>query len=982
MKRKSTLVAFLFLVLVGTCVSIALAQTTTSVLEGTVVDSTGAVLPGVAIEVKGGTVSRAVLTDTQGFYRAVALPAGPYTVTASLSGFKTKVLEKITLVLNRTATLDITMEVAPQTETVTVTGALPLIDTSNSSTKQVIDVATIDAIPLNGRNFLDLILLTPGVAVNTQARSSLTDRDTKGSILGDRAGNTVFLIDGLENSDGFHGGVFQAFTQDAIQEFEVISAGYKAEFGRGSGGVINVVSKTGSNAFHGNTFVFLRNDGLDSSNVSGEEAPELSRYDYGVTLGGPIRKDKAWFFGSVERVQEDRAALFPPNIPPRLLASEDFSRVPETSDIRAFGKYTQRVNDKNDFRASLSWTRAERLNKLANDLALPSASNNSLTHTWLGTVALTTVFSPKLILDSSFGIRSQDFDQNQDIAAGLGFSSFFLDDGTSFDWGPPGGSIQTLDQRYYTFREVLSFFVGGKHSAKAGFEFTRISADGTNGQGLATVILTVRPLFELYGNESFSIPQGTAFLNPGDGLSRLRNNGTSLFLQDDWQVVPGLTLSGGLRYDYDSRFGVKDNFAPRLGFAWSPDKKTVIQMSLGRFYDRYRLGLAQPVPELGGFTSQVLVEFNYPRLANDALLGNPGPSLFAMLLGDPGFINTQFGIPFGTLVTENNIQSLTGLSPADFLVALNLYLTGLGFGIPFTPLEWSPLTGFLRQDLGQAFVTDIRVARPFKTPYNDTFTVGFQRELTQDFVLGATYVHRRIQNIQGVRITNLSPAARLGQQLLTTDGGPAQREYGPWYDGDYDAFILSFNKRFSRRFQIQGNYTYARAKDNLLNSNLGLGINTVGGGALPSDNLDLEFDRGNSDLLVPHAFVTSGLVELPVGFRISGVLRATSGVYFSAFGALFDLDGDGIATSRPPSTTRNEFLGPASLNIDFRIEKSFRFAERYVLSGLVDFFNLTNRANPRTINNSFVSGVPVPEFGTALVPQPGREIQFGVRFRF
>lgn len=280
-------------------------------------------------------------------------------------------------------------------------------------------------------------------------------------------------------------------------------------------------------------------------------------------------------------------------------------------------------------------------------------------------------------------------------------------------------------------------------------------------------------------------------------------------------------------------------------------------------------------------------------------------------------------------------------------------------------------------------MTDIRVARPFKTPYNDTFTAGFQRELTPNLVLGATYVHRRIQNILGVRITNLSLDARLpGQRLLTTDGGPAQREYGPWYDGDYDAFILSFNKRFSRRFQIQGNYTYARAKDNLLNSNLGLGINTVGGGALPSDNLDLDFDRGNSDLLVPHAFVTSGLVELPVGFRISGVLRATSGVYFSAFGALFDLDGDGIATSRPPSTTRNEFLGPASLNIDFRIEKSFRFGERYVLSGLVDFFNLTNRANPRTINNSFVNDVPVPEFGTVLVPQPGREIQFGVRFRF
>jgi hypothetical protein len=980
MQRNPALIGLLSLGLLLAWSLPATAQTTTSVLQGTVVDASGAALPGATVAVKGTTASREVVTDAEGFYRAVSLPAGTYSVTVSLAGFKTKVLEQMTLVLDRTATLDITMEVAPRTETVTVSAAVPLMDVTNSSTKSVIESSTIDSIPLNGRNYLDLIRLTPGVVVNTSARADLTNRDTNGSILGERAGNAAFLIDGLENNDDFHGGVFQNFTQDAIQEFEVISAGYKAEFGRGSGGIVNVVTKSGSNGFHGNAFFFLRNDALDSSNVPNEEPPKLDRYDWGGTFGGPIRQDKAWFFGSVERVDETRGAIFPPDIPPSLEAGEDFSRQPETADTRAFGKYTQRLNDKNDLRGSLSWTRANVLNQLASPVSLPSASNNNKTQTWLGTVALTTVFNPSLILDSSFGVRSQNFEQNQGTAVGLAYSIFFLDDGTAFDFGPPLGSVQDLDQRYYTAREVLSLFKGG-HSAKLGFEYTRTVADGVNGQGLQDVIVTIRPFFDLFGLESFQIPQGVAFLNPGDNLTRLRNHGVSFFAQDDWNVAPGLTLSGGLRYDYDSKFNAKDNFSPRIGAAWSPDKKTVIQASWGRFYDRYRLGIAQAVPELGGFNGQTVVELDFPRLANDALIPFPGSiGFFAAVLGDPAFLNTQFGIPFGTAVTVDNIESLTGMSPTQFTDAVNTYLAG--FGMSFTPVEFSPATGFLREDITGGFQDEIRVARPFKTPHNDTVTVGVQRELTNDLVVGANYVHRRIKDILGVRITNLDQESRVVGSPITTDGGPLKRTYGPWYDGKYDALILLVNKRFSHRFQIQANYTYAAATDNLLNSNFAVGIATQGGGSVPSDNNDLELDRGNSDLLVPHSFVASGLVDFPLGFQVSGVVRATSGVYFSANGTPIDYDGDGIVSTRPANTKRNEFRGPASANIDLRIEKRFTFVERYTLSGLVEFFNLTNRRNPSLIDNFFVGDAPGPDFGSVRVPLPGREIQFGIRFQF
>src|SRR6185295_2410180 len=138
--------------------------------------------------------------------------------------------------------------------------------------------------------------------VNTSTRTDLGDRDTRGAILGERAGNAAFLIDGLENNDDFHGGVFQPYTQDAIQEFEVIAAGYKAEFGRGSGGVVNAITKSGTNRLKGSGFFFLRNDLFDASNVPGDDAPDLARANWGATLGGPVTNNRSWYFGSVEHL--------------------------------------------------------------------------------------------------------------------------------------------------------------------------------------------------------------------------------------------------------------------------------------------------------------------------------------------------------------------------------------------------------------------------------------------------------------------------------------------------------------------------------------------------------------------------------------------------------------------------------------------------------------------------------------------------------
>jgi outer membrane receptor for ferrienterochelin and colicin len=954
----------------------AAAQTTTATIEGTIVDTTGGLLPGVSVEVTGTTITRSVETDAAGFYRAVALPPGPYTVTAALAGFRTKVTETIDMPLNHTAVVDLTMEPAGQAETVIVRAAPPVADPTDSSVTTVIDARTIEAIPLNGRNYLDLILLTPGVTVNQNARSDLGGRDTRGAIMGERAGNTAFLIDGHENSDDFRGGVFQDYTQDAIQEFEVIDAGYKAEFGRGSGGIVNVITKSGSNAVTGSGFFFLRNDALDASTVDGEEAPELERYNWGVTLGGPVTRDRAWYFGSFEQITETREAIFAPNIPDILREGEDFSRQPETDNYRLFAKYSRALAEgRHDLRAEGSWSRLERRNELSGPAALPSASDNSDTNTLLTSATLTSIFGSRALLETSAGYRDQGFDLNQGLGDGSSYSISL--EGSSFVFGPRFANQLALDQKYFTAREVLSLFPGGQHVAKIGAEYVHTAVDGVNGPSLVNVLVSTRANFARFGRDSFQIPQGVGFINPGDELTRLRNDGIGVFAQDDWRLLRNLTLNLGVRYDYDSKFGDGDNIAPRLGVVWSPDAATTVRASWGLFYDRYRLGLAQVVPELGGANGRIVVELNYPRLIADALPIAGG--LARMAPTDPFFLHRQFGIPEDAVLTRDNVQALTGLTPDQFLARLRTIMAG--FPIALAAVDFSPSTGFLRQDLAAALQDVIRIARPYGTPYNNTFTAGVQRTF-MDLVGGVTYVHRLIQHVSGVRLTNLSPESRVRGTAITTDGGALQRTYSGWYDGDYDALVFSVDKRFNERYQARANYTWARGEDNLLNPNLGIGVATQGGGAVPTDNLDLEFDRGPSDLVVPHTFVLSGVAALPFDLWVSGVYRATSGVRFSAAGTTRDYDGDGIFSSRPVGTRRNEFTGPASHNVDLRIEKRLTFGRRYTAAALVEFFNLTNARNPRLIDNAWVDNAPGPNFGDIRVPLPGRETQIGFRLIF
>jgi TonB-dependent Receptor Plug Domain len=248
--------------------------------------------------------------------------------------------------LNRTLTFDISMQVETLNQTIEVNSAAPLLDTTISSTGSTVHPQQIEDMPINGRNYLDLLQLVPGVAMNRQQDPSL---DGATPILGDRGGNAVFLIDGMPNRDEVNGGAAAQFNQDSILEFQVVTGGYEAEFGHGSGGVVNVVSKSGTNDWHGGVSLFHRNYKLDSSDsplVLAGSVPFLLREDLSAQIAGPIIKEKLFFFGSVERTLESRQLnfQFPPTTPPVLIQLETPMNLhSQTYDTRARAKLDEQL---------------------------------------------------------------------------------------------------------------------------------------------------------------------------------------------------------------------------------------------------------------------------------------------------------------------------------------------------------------------------------------------------------------------------------------------------------------------------------------------------------------------------------------------------------------------------------------------------------------------------------------------------------------
>lgn len=882
--RFHIILSFFFFVAVAP----SLFAQTTSTITGTIQDKQGLGIAGAQIHASNGelAIERSTISESDGTYRLAALPPGTYELKVSKDGFQTEVFKDLDVTLNRILTYDITLPIGSTNQTIEVNSAVPLLETTISSTGSTITPQQIQDMPINGRNYLDLLQLVPGVALNRQNDPA---GDNSTPILGERGGNALYLIDGMPNRDNFNGGPSAQFNQDSILEFQVVTSGYKAEFGHASGGIVNVVTRGGTNDWHGGVSVFYRSNVFDSNNVPGATtgAPFLNRWDPTAYVGGPIIKEKVFFFGSAERILESRDLnfIFNPSLPESLIAFEaPFNKHSMTYSTRGRFKL-----DENLGRHRLS----EQFNYTNNHITdyLPLTASLNLPDTrynldgrtlMLGFSDLWTLgdVSNSWILNSYFQYRGNPTRQSPSHPeAGIPNTLFNLfstySSGDEFgDLGQtsfgPGYNSFTFDQTYYSAGSNLSKQFG-RHNIKFGWDYEHTKVNGAEPNNFFTQLFATVDDFNTFGpiNSGINLITLQGGATPADNLVNIHNNYNGLFVEDDWKVTSKITVNAGLRWDYDSQFPNKTDFSPRIGVAWAPNSKTVVNASFGVFYDQFRDGVARDIPGFGGANIQRERLLSFPRL----FYGNPTTltSLF-QTLGRPtvcvantmtqaqviasgascpnGTGTTLYGIdylnsivapghapiPANTVVNMANIQQLSGLSPDQFLTAAdaavaNLAGTNTSLTVPANYWSWDPFGNLttIGGINGTAGEVPISVDPAFKVPYTLNYHVGVQRQFGSDMVVNVDYYHKDIEHITTVRATNLAFEARMPDtpgELIPGTGPKRIESYGPWGSGTYDGFTIGFQKRMSHRLSVQASYTYAHATDDVLNSTLASEIQT------------------------------------------------------------------------------------------------------------------------------------------------------------
>jgi hypothetical protein len=1041
------------------------AQTTTSTIAGTVTDASGGVIQGAEVSVRGETVAaeRRATTDARGEYRLTALPAGTYTITVTAPGLAPSAAT-LEVTLNRVVTFDVSMQVGGVQETIAV--STPALDPSTSATGATITPREITELPVNGRNYLDLLQLVPGVAINRQVDA---DNDRANPVLGERSGNNNFLIDGQSNKDTVNGGPAQQFTQETIAEFQVLTSGYKAEFGQASGAIVNVITKSGSNLFNGVGSLFLRDDTLDTSNSLDETRTDplpLRRYDSSVALGGPLVRDQVFFFGSAEHINEKRQLDFKypdtgSEIVNRLLREQEapFDVPTRLSETRAFVKFDERIGQ-HQLSQQVNYTDSgnESFLPLSSANSLPSARNDTDTARMLlgfGDTALLGNPGNPYVVTLRAGLRRDDSEtrpSQTDLTGSTNFNPYDSSRCTTANCLILGnlptvtfGNLRTprhLDQRYTEFNANANKLFGG-HDLKFGMNFLRTKVDGAESRLLQNQLFASTSDFEQFGAATAGpyLLASAGGLTPREDEIHLLNNYTAFFAQDDWKLRDDLTVNLGLRWEYDSEFEAKENFAPRVGVSWSVTPRTVVRGNFGIYYDQFRLGLARNVPAFGGTDQRNVQYLVFPRL----FYGSPSfVSSIALLSGLPGgcFSNSLVGnltdaqiaagsvrcpvnpaaafigvdrlnnvvapgrspIPANTVVTVDNVQNLTGLTPQQYADQASAAIGQSQGYFVFGP------TGMLTNTIIPAQLRPTAIADSFDTPHTLGYNIGVQRELTTDMAIEADYFHRDIRNLLGLRYANIAFESRvLGRRFLPPFTTGPILTYGPFYEGQYDALVINFTKRYSRRFLIGASYTYAQATDNSLGINSAPSDSFVGTvppvteASTGRSNANGEFtrangtlvqqagtflngpdrDKGPSDLAIDHVLQMNGMVELPYQIQVSGIFRAQSGFHFSrqpASGVLVDPDGDASINGIDVNAGRNAFTTPPFVNLDMRFAKRFNVTSGVRAQVLLEFFNLFNRQNPAAVGRR--QDVALEPFGRPTQVLPGREGQIGIRIEF
>jgi outer membrane receptor protein involved in Fe transport len=931
------------------------SQTGTSfTLQGTLLDPSGAVVPGGTVTVTNTDLgfTRTIKADDQGRYTMAALPpTGHYDITAEATGFGQQIKKGVTFSANTTAVVDFNMKPGTVQESVQVTTDAPLVESTKSELAHTVNTQSLENLPTNGRNFFDFVSLTPGVVsvgggsgnitLNGQGRRELT-------ILADGVPNQLREIRTL---GGDLAGANGTFSLDVVEDVQVVTNAFSAEFGRSFAGVVNSITKTGTNDFHGDGFFYGRPGSIDAGNPLTKANPEVVREQFGGTLGGPLIKNRTHFLGNYEQTHQTARAV---GITSPLEPNPGKPLNVPFSEYKGFGKVDHQFTTNNRIEARYSIVRSIADNQGIGGLNTSQRAAAARDNTQDVVVSATSVLNPRLVNEARFAWTRDKFDNYQDIV-GPDLPPDFSRVGPAVNragignLGPSPALPQNLNERGFMWQDKVSHTIG-RHNLKYGGEaqlYLRFVTFYNNFTGTYTFAAGTPTTFNPNDPRTFPVQYTQSFgvsgLNFKEGLF-------GGFLQDDFNVTRGFTLNFGIRYDFESLIKDTNNFAPRFGFAWDPQKdgKTVIRGSYGIFYATIE-------------TSAINRESNNGPAGIVTISLTQSDPLF------PVFPNRFTSLPPGA----RNIQSdvfiplVRGLSSKDF------------------PQSVGDKQGGQRVN-----------------PYAQQAAFGIQRELVKDFSISADYTFVRGLKLLRTEDLNEPPYFMVFPGHTRTQAqADAQRPYGVpsripgplgitfggfrrllfQGSGDssfYHAGTFRATKRFSHGFTIDGFYTFSKAisdSDNFREND-----------ALHFDPTNYRLDRGLSDQDRRHNFVMNGLWQLPYGFQFGGILRAVSGIHYTGS---VGSDAMGIVTSRdqrPGALGRNTFTAPGTVNLDANLSKSFKFTERQRFEARFDMFNVANRFNITGINN--VIGLdllnPRPTFGRPTATAPGRVFQFSGQYRF
>ncbi|HKX31300.1 MAG TPA: carboxypeptidase regulatory-like domain-containing protein [Blastocatellia bacterium] len=966
------------IVIVWSAMAALAQQSTTATLSGRVTDQAGAVIVGVKVTAlqQATGLRRESTTNPEGWYGFTNLTPGTYELVFENGGFKKHQFRDYVIPVGQSLTRDLQMEPGQINDSlVSQGGEAALVNTANPVVEGVIQPREIASLPLNGRNYLELALMIPG---NNPAPSF--DPTKTGSVIVSSAGQLGrggnITIDGTDNNDDAVGGPLVNIPQDAVQEFQVATNRFSADLGRSASSVINVVTKSGANDLHG-SFSFFERDrrlqGLPATfdrggDLGGQTLP-FDRQQYAATLGGPIKKERSWWFGAFEYRNQDGAVLvgrrdvaarrirlgFAPAPLNDLLglargdwqaserdrfgfryAIERLDDVGPTKLDRAVGSATQRQNLRNNHQAFLTnWTRV-----------LSSASVNSLSFSVnnFGNTTNPLSTGPQLtfpsILDGvSFRIpqatKVNRLQLSESLSVVRGAQTFKF-----------GGDLQRVDGLF-----DLDVFRGGRIEFVQDFASADFNGDGRIDDNDLLFAVTLRS----------SKP------NQGLTLTDNDNHHFALFAQDDWRVSRNLTLSMGLRYELDTnvnnnswyanrnplaqRFYHGDrrrdtnNLAPRFGFNWATrDGRTSIHGGYGIYYDRITLEIMSLERGLDG-----------RALAIEVHAGN---AISDRTTGAPVFID-----------------------PAT------------GRFRPGAPTFADPFTGFTLTGAGASGINIID--NNLQNPMVQQFNFGIQRELARDFVVRADYLHNFGTHFiigRTIGVVPDNPIVGGPDRVVNLESSVKTK---------YDGLLLSLEKRFSNRYQLRASYTLSKAFNYANDDQI-----PFSNGPVKPENLQLEYGPTPNDRR--HYFTFSGSVELPRGIRLAPIVTLASSVPMdillpdassridslqrNAGGRQFKTGAElnrfltrlnaagGVAGEPLPLVRDDARFNDGFSSFDLRLSKVFRLSEKARVEPIVEVFNLFNVTNvlgTSNVNYSGYSNVLKRDSDTRTDPGYLRSTSFG-----